>query len=300
MQVGLVPTMGALHEGHGSLIERAKRECDVVVATIFVNPLQFNDRTDLDRYPRTLDEDMDFCREHGADIVFAPGVGEMYPGYPAPPQSVVHVSGISDVLEGAFRPGHFDGVATVVAKLFAIAGRCRAYFGEKDYQQIAVVRELAREMLFPVEIVPCPTVREADGLAMSSRNRNLSPEMRKAALCLYRALLAGEKAIHSNVDVDVAKKIMIGEMEREEGVLIEYGEIVYAGSLMPVESRAGDDGMPVSLLVAGNRMRATDSVDASDTAMPLRLLVAARVGDVRLIDNIGVRYDRERRDSELA
>ena len=270
MQIGLVPTMGALHAGHGSLIERAKRECDVVVATIFINPLQFNDHADLDRYPRTLEEDLNFCQERGADIVFVPSVEEMYPGYPAPPGSVVHVSGVTEILEGAFRPGHFDGVATVVAKLFAIAGRCKAYFGEKDYQQIAVVRGLVREMLLPVEIVPCPTVREADGLAMSSRNRNLSPKMRKAALSLYRALLAGEKAICSNTGVDVAKKAMVVEMEKEEGVLVEYAEIVYADSFVPVGNKLGNDGECI------------------------RLLVAAKVGDVRLIDNIGVQCDHGR------
>ncbi len=264
MQIGLVPTMGALHAGHGSLIERARRECDVVVVTIFVNPLQFNDHADLDRYPRTLEEDLNFCQERGADIVFVPSVEEMYPGYPAPPGSVVHVSGVTEILEGAFRPGHFDGVATVVAKLFAIAGRCKAYFGEKDYQQIAVVRELVREMLLPVEVVPCPTVREADGLAMSSRNRNLSPKMRKAALSLYRALLAGEKAICSSAGIDVAKKAMVVEMEKEEGVLVEYAEIVYADSFVPVGNKLGNDGERI------------------------RLLVAAKVGDVRLIDNIGV------------
>ena len=267
MQIGLVPTMGALHAGHGSLIERARRECDVVVVTIFVNPLQFNDHADLDRYPRTLEEDLNFCQEYGADIVFVPSVEEMYPGYPAPPSSVVHVSGVTEILEGTFRPGHFDGVATVVAKLFAIAGRCKAYFGEKDYQQIAVVRELVREMLLPVEVVPCPTVREADGLAMSSRNRNLSPKMRKAALSLYRALLAGEKAICSRAGIDVAKKAMVVEMEKEEGVLVEYAEIVYADSFVPVGNKLSNDGERI------------------------RLLVAAKVGDVRLIDNIGVQCD---------
>ncbi len=276
MQIGLVPTMGALHEGHGSLIERAKRECDVVVVTIFVNPLQFNDHTDLERYPRTIDEDLSFCRKRGADIVFVPSVGDMYPGYPASPGSVVHVSGISDILEGAFRPGHFDGVATVVAKLFTIAGRCRAYFGEKDYQQIAVVRGLAREMLFPVEIVPCPTIRDADGLAMSSRNRNLSPEMRKTALSLYRALCAGKKAILANANIDVAKKAMVAEIEKEEGVLLEYCEIVYSDSFMPAGSGlAGAEG----------------TIEAG--GIPLRLLIAAKVGDVRLIDNVGVRYNYE-------
>jgi len=173
--VGLVPTMGALHAGHTSLIARARAECDVVAVTIFVNPLQFGDPGDIAAYPRTLEHDLAACAEAGADLVFAPSVCEMYPGWPAPPATTVSVRGVSDDWEGASRPGHFDGVATVVAKLFSVAGRCRAYFGLKDFQQLAVVRQLTEDLALPVELVGCPIVREPDGLALSSRNVRLSP-----------------------------------------------------------------------------------------------------------------------------
>ena len=184
--VGLVPTMGALHAGHGSLVERAAAECDVVAVTVFVNPLQFGAGEDLDAYPRTLDADVALAEAAGASIVLAPTVAEMYGEGTATTVSVA--SDMTAVLEGASRPGHFDGVATVVAKLFAMAGRCRAYFGEKDFQQLAIVRRMARDLSFPVEVVGCPTVRADDGLALSSRNAYLSPEERTTALALPRAL----------------------------------------------------------------------------------------------------------------
>src|SRR5437763_15212611 len=187
--VGLVPTMGYLHEGHASLIRRSAAECDVTAVTVFVNPLQFGATEVLSRYPRDLDRDVAMAEAEGAALVFAPPVEEMYPGGPV--LTSIHVAEISDGMEGASRPGHFDGVATVVAKLFAIAGPCRAYFGEKDYQQLAVVRRMAADLSFPVDIVGCPIVREADGLAMSSRNVRLSPDQRAAATVLHRALQAG-------------------------------------------------------------------------------------------------------------
>ena len=193
--VGLVPTMGALHDGHISLMARARAECDVVVVSIFVNPLQFGDPEDIARYPRTMERDLVVCDETGADVVFVPSVREMYPSWPAPPATTVSVRGVSDAWEGASRPGHFDGVATVVAKLFTIAGPCRAYFGLKDFQQLAVVRRLALELSLPVEVVGCPIVREADGLALSSRNVRLSPAERQAATVLARALAAGRAAL---------------------------------------------------------------------------------------------------------
>ncbi|HEX8770951.1 MAG TPA: pantoate--beta-alanine ligase, partial [Acidimicrobiales bacterium] len=180
--VGFVPTMGALHDGHLSLIRRAAAECDVTAVSIFVNPLQFTSPDDLANYPRDVDGDVRAARGAGAEIVFAPTVDDIYAG--GRPATVVHVGGLSDVLEGASRPGHFDGVATVVGKLFNLAGPCRAYFGEKDWQQLGVVRRLAADLSFPVEVVGCPTVREADGLACSSRNVRLSPEERAAALVL--------------------------------------------------------------------------------------------------------------------
>ena len=187
-RVGLVPTMGALHAGHRSLVARAAAECDVVAVTIFVNPLQFNVAEDLANYPRDLDGDVRLAAAAGATIVFAPPVEEMYPGFPTPVATSVHVDAVGDGLEGASRPGHFDGVATVVAKLCSLAGRSRVYFGEKDYQQLAVVRRMVADLSLPVEIVACPTVREESGLALSSRNVRLSDDGRRAALALHRAL----------------------------------------------------------------------------------------------------------------
>ncbi|MDQ4098427.1 MAG: pantoate--beta-alanine ligase, partial [Actinomycetota bacterium] len=190
-RVGLVPTMGALHAGHLSLIRRSVAECDVTLVTVFVNPLQFGPSEDFSRYPRDLDRDVAAAAALGTDLVFAPPIEEMYPDLPpaaCPNAMAVRVTvggALADRLEGATRPGHFAAVATVVAKLFAIAGTCRAYFGEKDYQQLLVVRRLAADLSFPVEVVGCPTVREPDGLALSSRNAYLTPEERRAAPILY-------------------------------------------------------------------------------------------------------------------
>ena len=171
--VGVVLTMGALHDGHASLIARAAAECDVVAVSVFVNPTQFAEPGDLTNYPRTLEADLEVAGRAGADLVFAPSVAEMYPDWPTPPATTVTVRGLGDRWEGLSRPGHFDGVATVVAKLLSMAGRCRTYFGEKDFQQLAIVRRVVRDLSLPVEVVGCPTVREPDGLAMSSRNVRL-------------------------------------------------------------------------------------------------------------------------------
>jgi pantoate--beta-alanine ligase len=256
--VGLVPTMGALHAGHIALVERATAECDVVAVTVFVNPLQFNDDADLAAYPRDLDADVAVARSAGASLVFAPPVEEMYGAQPARIASTVHVEGVSEGLEGASRPGHFDGVSTVVAKLFALSGRCRAYFGEKDFQQLAVVRRMVADLSIPVTIVGCATVREVDGLAMSSRNTRLEPEQRRAALALHRALRAGrtcvERGEHDPVRVTAA---MTAVLVAEPLVSPDYAVVVDPSTLeCPTE-------------VAGE----------------VRLLVAARVGGVRLIDN---------------
>jgi pantoate--beta-alanine ligase len=200
--VGLVPTMGALHAGHLSLIERSAAECDVTLVTVFVNPLQFGPAEDFARYPRDLAADVAAAEAARADLVFAPSVEEMY-GIGEPVVRVEVGGELASVFEGAARPGHFSGVATVVAKLFAIAGPCRAYFGEKDWQQLLVVRRLAADLSFPVEVVACPTVREADGLALSSRNRYLSTDERRAATVLYRALTeaaeTGDPAVAAGV-----------------------------------------------------------------------------------------------------
>ena len=253
--VGLVPTMGALHAGHGSLVERAAAECDVVAVTVFVNPLQFGVNEDLDAYPRTLDADVEVAEQAGASIVFAPTVKEMYGDGIV---TTVSVAGdMTGVLEGASRPGHFDGVATVVAKLFAMAGRCRAFFGEKDFQQLAIVRRMAADLSFPVEVVPCPTVRADDGLALSSRNAYLSEEERAVAPVLHRALEAGVAAVLEGRDPE---PVMAELLDAEPLVATEYAVVVDAATLQRPADLVGD----------------------------LRLLVAARLPSARLIDNEGV------------
>jgi pantoate--beta-alanine ligase len=270
--VGLVPTMGALHDGHMSLIERASRECDQVAVTIFVNPLQFGDVSDITSYPRTLAADLDRCAASGVAVVLAPSVEEMYPGWPELPSTTVSVGGLGDEWEGRSRPGHFDGVATVVAKLFSIAGRCRAYFGEKDFQQLALVRRMAADLGMPVEVVGCPTVRDRDGVALSSRNVRLTPEQRRAATVLPRALAAGTAAVASgHVRPDEVSAIMSAVVERQPLARLDYAVAVDAATL-EVPSRISD--------IAGTR-----------------LLVAALIGTVRLIDNcaasVGPLVERE-------
>jgi pantoate--beta-alanine ligase len=258
-QVGLVPTMGALHAGHLALVERARAECDTVVMTIFVNPLQFDGREDLVSYPRDHARDVELGRRRGVDYVFLPTEQEMYPG---PVLTSVRVSALTDGLEGAARAGHFDGVATVVAKLFAAVGRCRAYFGEKDYQQLLVVRRLAADLSFPVEVIGCETVRERDGVALSSRNARLTLEQRAAAPVLHRALQAGRNA------VDAGERL-------SERVAAAMAAVVTAEPLAQLDYAA--------------------AVDADDLTVPatlagdVRLLVAARFGSTRLIDNLGAR-----------
>src|SRR5665213_2527702 len=195
--IGLVPTMGALHAGHRRLLDIARAETDVVVASIFVNPTQFNRAEDLDRYPRTLDQDLDVCRAAGVDLVFAPSLAEMYPDemYPGVPRTWVDVPALSEHLCGPGRPGHFRGVATVVMKLFQIVQPDRAYFGEKDAQQLAIIRRMVKDLDVPVIVVPVATVREPDGLAMSSRNRHLTPEERQRATVLSQALFAARDLV---------------------------------------------------------------------------------------------------------
>jgi pantoate--beta-alanine ligase len=257
--------MGALHAGHRALVARAADECDVVAVTVFVNPLQFNAAEDLARYPRDLDGDVAQAEAAGAAIVFAPAVEEMYPDFPAPVATTVHVDALGDVLEGASRPGHFDGVATVVAKLCSLAGRSRVYFGEKDFQQLAVVRRMAADLSLPVEIVACPTVREDDGLALSSRNVRLSVGDRLAAAALHRALAAGLGALDAGErDPSRVGAFMRDVLTVTEGVDPDYAVAVDAATLATPDRLSGE----------------------------VRLLVAATVGPVRLIDNIGLVLER--------
>jgi pantoate--beta-alanine ligase len=257
--IGLVPTLGALHDGHAALIRRAAAECDVVAVTVFVNPLQFGPDEDLSRYPRTLAADAALAADCGAAILFSPPVQEMYPG---PVLTSVRVSGLTGTLEGASRPGHFDGVATVVAKLFAMAGRCRAYFGEKDFQQLAVVRRLAADLSFPVEVVACPTVREPDGLALSSRNAYLSAEERAVAPLLHAALLEGADAVAAGeTDPAAVAAAVAATVAAEPRFRLDYAAAVDPATL----------AVPAALA----------------PGQEVRLLVAAHLGTTRLIDNLG-------------
>ena len=256
-RIGLVPTMGALHAGHTSLFHAARRNGDVVVATIFVNPRQFHDAKDLEQYPRTPAKDVVTAEANGVDCLIEPTLAEMWPSFPAPTATTVSVRGISETLEGAGRPGHFDGVASVVAKLLSITGPCRAYFGEKDFQQLAVVRQLVRDLAFDVEVEGCPIVRDDDGLALSSRNVRLDPLMRIRALALSRAVRA---AASSAAPASVVRQTMLTILEQSE-LEVAYAEVVDPITLVP----SGDDE-------SGER----------------RALVAALVDGVRLIDNASV------------
>lgn len=231
--IALVPTMGALHAGHRRLIDLARAECDVVVVSIFVNPMQFDRDDDLLKYPRTLESDIQLCASSGVDVVFAPGAAEMYP---APLNCTIDVGRVADHLCGPHRPGHFRGVATVVMKLFQIAQPDRAYFGEKDAQQLAVIRHLVSDLNVPVEVVGVPTVREADGLALSSRNQRLAPEERRAAPVLYEALGVARQQIASGVtNVAQIREAATGIIEQRPAVQLEYFEIVDPGEMQPVE-----------------------------------------------------------------
>lgn len=243
--IGFVPTMGYFHEGHLSLMRRARRECDIVVISIYVNPLQFGPREDFDRYPRDLERDLRMAEEAGVDIVFAPSDEEMYPeGF----QTFVEVTELTRGLEGFYRPGHFRGVTTVVAKLFNIVLPHKAYFGEKDFQQLRVIQRMVRDLNFPIEIVPCPTVRETDGLAMSSRNTYLSAEERAAATVLYRSLKAADELFRGGERNVSRLKAKIWEvLATEPQVRPQYVEIVDAETF---ESISHIDRPAVILLAA--------------------------------------------------
>ena len=256
--IGFVPTMGYLHEGHASLMRRASEETAVVVASIFVNPLQFGAGEDLDAYPRDLARDTALANDNGVDLLFVPEAAEMYP---RPMLTSVGVAEVSERLEGATRPTHFAGVATVVAKLFNIVGACRAYFGEKDFQQLAVVRRMVADLSFPVDVVGCPTVREADGLAMSSRNSYLTADERAAAPVVHQALQAGVTAVQGGErDPAPVRDLMAEVIAKEPLGELDYVAVVEADSLAVPDTLSGN----------------------------LRLLAAVRFGRARLIDNVGV------------
>jgi pantoate--beta-alanine ligase len=229
--------MGALHAGHTRLIETARAECDLVIVSIFVNPLQFDRPEDLEKYPRALQPDVDLCSALGVDVVFAPSVAEMYP---EPPDCAIDVGRVAEHLCGKFRPGHFRGVATVVMKLFQIAQPDRAYFGEKDAQQLAVIRRMVADFNVPIEIVAVPTVREPDGLALSSRNQRLQPGERRAAIVLYEALKVARTQVAEGVrDAACVRQAATQVVEREPAVRLEYLEVVDPREMQPVERIEG-------------------------------------------------------------
>ncbi|ADW67238.1 pantoate--beta-alanine ligase [Granulicella tundricola] len=259
--IGLVPTMGALHEGHLSLVRAASQQCGTVVVSIFVNPTQFAPGEDLDRYPRTLEADLALLEQEGVDLVFVPSAREMYPnGIAATIVSThVEVPEISDRLDGLSRPGHFRAVATVVAKLFHIVGPDLAFFGAKDAVQVAVLRAMVRDLDFPLRIVVCPTVRDADGLALSSRNSFLTPQERTHALTLSRALETARLiASHGSPTAEALREAMLSLLHGDLGVRVDYAEVVHPDTLEPL-------------------------AHIRDGAL---LAVAAWVGETRLIDNL--------------
>ncbi len=258
IRIGLVPTMGAFHDGHVSLMRRAKSENDVCVVSLFVNPIQFNDPADLERYPRDEAADMEIARSVGADILFMPSVAAMYP---PDAQTFVEVTRVSQPLCGGRRPGHFRGVATVVAKLFMITLPRRAYFGLKDYQQCRVIAQMARDLYLPPDLVFCPTVREPDGLAMSSRNARLAPEDRRAAVALPQALeLAQTRFAAGERDPSVIQALVRERLLTEPRARIEYVEVVDAQTLEPI----------------------------AEIVQPALVAVAAQFGDIRLIDSVAL------------
>jgi pantoate--beta-alanine ligase len=257
-RVGFVATMGALHDGHLSLLRRARDECRLVVLSVFVNPLQFGAGEDYRKYPRDLAADAEVAEREGVDVVFAPDETVMYPT--SEPSTWVDPGPVGEVLEGASRSGHFRGVCTVVAKLFNMVGPCSAYFGEKDFQQLAIVRGMVRDLDFSVDVEAGPTVREPDGLAISSRNAFLSTEERRAATCLFRALTrAGEVVAHGERDANVVKAEMARLIGAENLARIDY----------------------VAVVGEGDGFTETDRIEG-----PARALVAARFGTTRLIDNM--------------
>ena len=259
-RIGLVPTMGALHVGHVSLMAAARRDCDFVIATIFVNPLQFGPTEDFERYPRSLEKDLQKCEAAGVDLVFTPETSQMYA---SDAESEVRLTGLTRKLEGRHRPGHFDGVTTVVAKLFNITVPNRAYFGQKDYQQQLIIRRMVSDLDWGLDIVTCPIVREDDGLAMSSRNRFLSPAERERSLILFRALSRAQDLAHSDAETpaSIAQHLQ-QQISDTDGVDLDYAVVVDCETLEPL-------------------------TDRPERAVAL---IAARLGKTRLIDNQILRF----------
>lgn len=254
--VGFVPTMGALHEGHLSLVDQAKKETDIIVVSVFINPAQFNNPDDLRKYPRDMEGDMQKLKQRGVDIVFAPSEQEMYPEKTSKTYDFGH---LDKVMEGKHRPGHFSGVALIVHKLFDIIHPDKAYFGNKDYQQLVIIKQLTRQENLPVEVVGCPILREPDGLAMSSRNQRLTQQERKVAPVLYQTL---KKAVElgNHQTVDAVKRFVTEEIKKTNALELEYFDIADSNTLTSISKWSESDNP--------------------------RGFIAAWLGDVRLIDNV--------------
>jgi pantoate--beta-alanine ligase len=254
--IGLVPTMGALHEGHLSLIDASLGNNDITVISIFVNPTQFNDKKDFKNYPRDLDKDLELIRLKGCDLIFAPSENEIYP---AKDPRVFDFGTLDKYMEGMYRPGHFNGVAQIVTRLFDIIQPDKAYFGEKDFQQLVIIKNLVQQLNLPVEIIPCPIIRESDGLAMSSRNRLLNSEQRKSASKIRAVLLQAQK-INRKMEIADLKNFVINQISMDPYLQAEYFELVLESDLIPLEKWPGK--------------------------IPVRACIAVKTGNVRLIDNI--------------
>jgi len=249
--VGLVPTMGALHAGHASLFQKAKSNGDDVLATIFLNPIQFSTKSDYENYPRLVEADRSLALASGVDCLVEPTLEEMWPDYPAPTPTKVTMEGVSDSLEGEGRPGHFNGVASVVSKLFNVTGPCRAYFGEKDFQQIAVIRQMIRDLAFDVEIVTCEIKRDANGLALSSRNARLSPEGVSRATCISQAIVAAQAEVECASELRNRMRTIL----KSGGAEIVYAEVVDNISLRPADdSEAGEYRAIITATIDGVRL----------------------------------------------
>ena len=260
-KIGLVPTMGALHEGHASLVRRAVAENEVVVVSDFVNPTQFNDKNDLLKYPRTLDADCELLEKEGATYVFAPSVEEVYP---EPDTRQFSYAPLDTVMEGKYRPGHFNGVCQIVSKLFMMVEPDKAYFGEKDFQQLAIIREMVKQMQFPLEIVGCPIVREADGLALSSRNARLSEEERRQALSISRTLFAGKEYAVSHT-VAETQQFVEDSIAASEGLELEYFELVDGLTLQKISSWEETDYAVGCITVYCGEVRLIDNIKYKGT-----------------------------------
>jgi pantoate--beta-alanine ligase len=257
--IGLIPTMGALHEGHLSLIDASLRSNDISVISIFVNPTQFNDRNDFKKYPRDIDKDLELIRLKGCDLVFIPAEEEIYP---EKDQRVFDFGTLDKYMEGKYRPGHFNGVAQIVSRLFSIIEPDKAYFGEKDFQQLVIIKKLVQQLCIPVEIVSCPIIREPDGLAMSSRNRLLTPVQRKSAARISKVLM-NAKSIARKIEIARLKDYVISEIDSDPNLKTEYFEIVLESNMIPLKKWPEKSPVIACIAVKAGHIRLIDNIKFS-------------------------------------